>query len=189
MEQKIRIEMHPDYSTPSYDNLKFLGREILQARIEPAEGASNLNCYFNARNAAKKRGGTIIDAWEIAEVAGLFLHFRPHVLLKMREGEVIDPTPSEFGLTVTTFFESPTPHELPMPPSYLHPLTNNIEFTIKLRIQNIAYRLIAQKLTPGIKLAIDKHILISDCISKLKAEDIYTEDNLQLLVALFTRGR
>ena len=181
--------MPPDYSIPGPGNLIFLGRQILQAKIEPTESSTNLNCYFNARNAAAKYGGEIVDVWEVAEVAGLFLHFRPHVLWRKSEGGVIDPSPSEFGLPVTTYFESPTPHALPMPAGYLHPLTCNAEFITKLRLQNIAYRLIAEKLTPGNEVKINKELLMAECTAILEAENIYSQNNLHLLMMLFMRGK
>jgi hypothetical protein len=181
--------MPQDYSIPAHENLIFLGREILQARIVPTEGAKSLNCYFNARDAVTKHGGSIIDSWEVVEVSGLFLHFRPHVLWRKSEREVIDPTPSEFGLSVTTYFESPTPHGLPMPAGYLHPLTNNPEFITKLRIQNIAYRLIAKKLTPGKEVTINNQALMAECTSILEAEKMMSHENLQLLVMLFLKGK
>lgn len=181
--------MGPEYSTPSERNVAFLGHMILQARIEPTEGSTNLNCYFNARNVAAERGGSIIDVWEVAEVTGLFLHFRPHVLWRKIEGEVVDPTPSEFGLSITTYFESLTPHALPMPPSYLHPLTKNPEIIEKLRIQNIAYTMIAQKLPPGKEVSINRQLLMAECTSILEAENLLTRENLQLLVMLFQRGK
>lgn len=178
-----------EYSVPTPDNLTFLRREILKAKIEPHEGATGLNCYFNARDAVKKHGGSLIDVWEVVEVTGCFLHFRPHVLWRKPEGKVIDPTPSEFGISVTTYFEAPTPHELPMPPGYLHPLTNNPEFIKAIRIQNLAYKMIAEKLIPGKEVKINKQHLFDECSVILKKEGMYSDDNVTLLAKLFVRGK
>lgn len=179
--------MRPDYSPPKPESLLFIRQEICYAPIVPLEGATNLNCYFNARNAAKKHGGAIVDIWEVAEVPGYFLHFRPHVIWKKECGEIVDPTPSEFGFSLTTYFESKSPHNLPMPAGYLYPLSNHPFIVLNCKIQNIAYKFISQKLSVEKPTAISRSQLIAECTKRLEDENLYSSDNMDLLLNYILR--
>jgi hypothetical protein len=177
--------MLSEYSIPKPENLLFLRREILQAKIQPLDESKNLNCYFNVRGAINMYGGSVVDVWEVAEVSMLFLHFRPHVLWKKKTGEIIDVTPSEFGLMTTSYFMANIPHNLPMPAAYLYPLTSHPSLCIKCRLQNIAYKMIAEKLHPERHITININQLIAQSTQKLKDEKIYSKENLDLIIRLF----
>lgn len=123
-----------------------------------------------------------MDVWEVAEVPNCFLHFRPHVLWKKASGEVIDPSPSEFGFLATTYFESTIPHGLPMPAAYLYPLTDHPAIALNCKIQNVAYKFISEKMNPEKPTVLNKAEMLAECAKRLEDENIYSSDNMDLLL-------
>jgi hypothetical protein len=75
--------------------------------VKPYKDGVINECIWNVRNQVEKEGGEVVLGWSISEWYGVMMEATFHVVLRTKEGKLIDLTPNEFMMSEILFLPDP----------------------------------------------------------------------------------